>query len=63
MPLSNVKGCKTDRDSVEEYGINLNHLSKNQLLLNVHVELNISHGNVSVGITDSLVNETVKQND
>ena len=52
MSLSNLKWCKTDKDSVEVYGINLNHLSEKQLLANVHVELNTTHGNVSLGITD-----------
>ena len=45
------------------YGIDPNHLNKNELLSNAHVELNTSHGNVSVGIMDSLVNKPVKQND
>ena len=57
---SNVEGRETDKDSGEENGIDSNHLNKNQLLPNAHVELNTSCGNVSVGITDSLVNEATK---
>ena len=60
---SNVEGRETDKDSGEENGIDPNHLNKNQLFSNAHVELHTSHGNVSVGITDSPVNKPTKQND
>ena len=57
VPPSNVEGRETDKDSGEENEIDRNHLNTNQLLSNVHVELNTSHDNVSVGITDSPVKE------
>ena len=63
VPPSNVEGRETDKDSGEENEIDRNHLNTNQLLSNVHVELNTSHDNVSVGITDSPVKEPTKQND
>ena len=63
LPPSNVKGRETNKDFGEDNRINSNHLNKNQLLSNAHVELNTPHGNVSVSITNSLVNEATKQND
>ena len=53
VPTSNVEGRETDEDSGEENGIDPNHLNKHQLLSNAQVELNTSHDNVSVGVTDS----------
>ena len=61
VPPSQVEGRETEKDSGEENGIDRNHLNKNQLLSNAHVKLNTSHGNVSVGITDSPVNKTTKK--
>ena len=62
VPPSNVEGRETDKNFEEENGIDSNHLNKNQLLSNANVELNTPHGNVSVGITVSYVNEPTKQN-
>ena len=45
---SQVEGNETDKDSREENGRESNHMNKNQLLLNAHVELHTSHGNVSL---------------
>lgn len=47
----------------KEKGIDLNHLSKGQLLWNAHVETNTSHGNLSVDIADSPVNNLSQRND
>ena len=61
VPPSNLEGRETDEDSGEEIEVHPNHLNKNQLLLIANVELNNSHGDVSVGITDSLVNKPTKK--
>ena len=63
VPPSNIERHETDEDSGEENGIDRNHLNKKQLFSNAYVELNTSHGSVSVGITDSPFNEPTKQND
>ena len=63
VPPSNIERRETDKDSGEEIEQTQIILNKRQLFSNAHVELNASHGNVSVGITDSSVNEPTKQND
>ena len=63
VPPSNIERHETDEDSGEENGIDRNHLNKKQLFSNAYVELNTSHGSVSVGITDFPFNEPTKQND
>ena len=64
VPPSNIKEREIAEDSGEENGIDSNHLKKTQKTkANAHVEWNTSHSAVSVGITDSSVNEPTKQND
>ena len=46
VPPFNVEGLETDKDSGEENRIDPNHLNKNQLFSNTHIELNTSHVNV-----------------
>ena len=62
VPPFNVEGLETDKDSGEENRIDPNYLNKNQLFSNTHIELNTSHVNVWVGVTDFPVNELTKQN-
>ena len=63
VPPSYIERRETDKDSGEEIEQTQIILNKRQLFSNAHVGLNASHGNVSVGITDSSVNEPTKQND
>lgn len=62
VQLFNVQQGKTDKKYRQEKGIDLNHLSKDHLLWNAHVEINTSHGNLPVDIIDSPVNKLSKQN-
>ena len=63
VPPSNVEGHETDKDSAEKNGTDPNHVNKNQLLSNEHVESNTSQSNFSVYITDSPVKGPTKEND